>query len=171
VSDDGISSGRVRGCACTLTHRVRDYGLPREARGARARREGFTLLELLIVVIIIAILSSLALPQYLRLAERSRGAEALTVLRDLRSAELRYKAVDEDNLFTKDLDILDVDIPGFSGIAVSRSWAFEVDGTDPGSRGLAERTSGNRQGETIQIDLDLGEICSTVGDIYGLAGC
>ena len=70
---------------------------------------GFTLLELLMVVIIIAILASLALPQYFKTAERSRIAEALTILSQLRQAEQRYKA--ENGVFTSDVTVLDVDDP------------------------------------------------------------
>lgn len=48
-------------------------------------RRGFTLLEIIIVIIIIGILATLGLTQYGRMVERSRGAEARTILGSLRS--------------------------------------------------------------------------------------
>lgn len=48
-------------------------------------RKGFTLLELLIVVIIIGILASLAIPRYQKATEASKGAEAYNNLSTIRA--------------------------------------------------------------------------------------
>ena len=53
-------------------------------------KQGFTLLELLMVVIIVGILASLALPGYIRAAEQARGSEAVTALGQLKGAAQRY---------------------------------------------------------------------------------
>jgi prepilin-type N-terminal cleavage/methylation domain-containing protein len=47
-------------------------------------KRGFTLLELIVVIIIIGILATLAIGQYGRIVERSRGAEARTILGNIR---------------------------------------------------------------------------------------
>jgi prepilin-type N-terminal cleavage/methylation domain-containing protein len=47
-------------------------------------KKGFTLLELLIVIIIVGIMATLGLTQYTSVVERSRGAEARQVLGQLR---------------------------------------------------------------------------------------
>jgi prepilin-type N-terminal cleavage/methylation domain-containing protein len=53
-------------------------------------RRGFTLLEVLIVVIVIGILAAIALPQYTATIEKARSAEALGILGSLRSSMERY---------------------------------------------------------------------------------
>ena len=49
-------------------------------------RKGFTLLELIVVIIIIGILGTLGFSQYTRMIERSRGAEARSVLGAIRTS-------------------------------------------------------------------------------------
>jgi prepilin-type N-terminal cleavage/methylation domain-containing protein len=76
---------------------------------AEMKRKGFTLLELLIVVIIVGILAAIAVPQFFRVAERARSTELVNVLGSIRSAQMRYYS--EHATFTDNVDTLDVDIP------------------------------------------------------------
>ena len=51
-------------------------------------KKGFTLVELIIVIIIVGILASIGLTQYNKVVEKSRAAEARMILGTLRSAEI-----------------------------------------------------------------------------------
>ena len=73
------------------------------------RRNAFTLLELLIVIIILGILATIALPRYLKSVEKSKDAEAYLHLGLIRTAEVDYYA--EFNSFTNDIDLLSIDNP------------------------------------------------------------
>jgi type IV pilus assembly protein PilA len=60
--------------------------------------KGFTLLELMVVIALISILSSIAVPTFLEMEGRAKQAEAKTNLRALYNAEKAYFA--ENNSFT-----------------------------------------------------------------------
>ncbi len=53
-------------------------------------KTGFTLMELAIIIIIIAIISTFALPAYQRFLERSRTAEAVSLMGTMVLAQERY---------------------------------------------------------------------------------
>ena len=76
-------------------------------RRQRRPRQGFTLLELLMVVIILGILATLAVPQYIKQVERSRMSEAVSMLGQIRNSEIRYRA--ETQNWTGVLTALDFD--------------------------------------------------------------
>ena len=135
----------------------------KDARGfIPTERAGFTLLELLMVVIIIAILASVALPQYLRVAERSRSAEALQNLAAIRSSESRFKAASATGVYDASAKLtgIDLDVPlqGTAGGPGTANWDFKVDGTVATSNVLATRR--NAGGKIIQMDIDTGNECS-----------
>ena len=78
-------------------------------------QEGFTLLEIMIVIIIIGVLTSLALPRLFRTVEYSKAAEALTSLNAVRQSIercylMRGNVYTNCNTFTN----LDVDNPAAS---------------------------------------------------------
>jgi type IV pilus assembly protein PilE len=78
------------------------------------RKSGFTLLEIIIVIIIVGVLASLALPRFFATVEFSRSTEALASLTALRqSVERCYLANSGtyDNCVIANLDLQD---PGSS---------------------------------------------------------
>ena len=68
-------------------------------------RRGFTLLELIVVIIIIGVLATLGFAQYGRMVERSRGAEARAVAGAIRTFGNAYRFEHNNDLggFTPEL--------------------------------------------------------------------
>jgi len=70
---------------------------------------GFTLMEVMIVVIIIALLAAIAYPMYIKTLEKSKVVEATTNLSIIRMAEKVYFL--ENNTFTSTIGDLKIDDP------------------------------------------------------------
>ncbi|MBW4052211.1 MAG: type IV pilin protein [Proteobacteria bacterium] len=68
------------------------------ARTQAGRAAGFTLIELMITVVVVAILAAIAIPSYESYVEKSRRTDAKTALLDLATREQRYYSV--TNTFT-----------------------------------------------------------------------
>jgi len=75
----------------------------------RGQKKGFTLVELLVVVIIIGILATIAVPQYAKMIEKAKGSEARAILGMIRTGEELHKV--EHGIYTDNTDILVVTVP------------------------------------------------------------
>ena len=96
---------------------------------ACGKKDGFTLIEILVAVLIMGILSSIALPSYRRAVERSRAAESLTVLRAVydacertamdRRLDTCKQAVQGGKVTFKKLDVLIKGTYGDGGLSLT----------------------------------------------------
>src|SRR5437773_2319320 len=72
-------------------------------------RKGFTLVELAVVIIIIGVLASFAVPRFLDSVERSKAGEAFNYLAAIRTAQERFQI--RQGTYCDDLTKLDIQMP------------------------------------------------------------
>ncbi len=77
-------------------------------------KKGFTLLELLVVILMIGILAAIAVPQYSRSVRRAEMVEGLAHGKTIYDAALRYKSVNGEA--PTDFNQLDI---GFAGVNIT----------------------------------------------------
>lgn len=94
-------------------------------------QRSLTLVELLMVVVIIGILASLGIVQYGAVIEKSRSAEAYSVLADIVAAEKAYYL--ENDSYTDNFANLD----SFTAAPQSDSFTYSIPSTDS-STGYAQ---------------------------------
>jgi type IV pilus assembly protein PilE len=76
------------------------------------RERGFTLIELMIVVVIVAILTAVGLPSYFAQVQKSRRSEAKAALTQLATMQQQFRT--EQNRFTSDLTDLGLASAGWN---------------------------------------------------------
>jgi type IV pilus assembly protein PilE len=75
------------------------------------QKKGFTLLEIIIVIVIAAILMSLALPRFFRTVEYSRSAEAFMIMSSLRNSVERCYVANNGTYVGCTVASIDFDVP------------------------------------------------------------
>lgn len=124
-------------------------------------KSGFTLIELITVVIIIAILVALALPQYTRLVERSQGSAAMSGLDTIRKAEAMYFTL--NYLYTSALTSLTSELPEVAKITnttLNKQWNFSATTDSKTFTATATRSQGVYSAKSITLNSD-GQVGGT----------
>ena len=115
---------------------------------------GFTLIEILVVVLIVGILAAIALPQYQRAVEKARAVEAKELLDTVYKAEQMFFLT--NGSYASSFSDLDVDIPWaetstwgnwFSAAKGNERWVINLErGTNSNVSIMVGRPSGPYEG-------------------------
>ena len=96
--------------------------ITQETQSSKTFNKGFTLIEMLVVVLIIGILAAIALPQYQHTVDKARYAALMDITRAIADANERFYLVNDR--YSTNFNQLDVDISAnsVSGSIVSFDW-------------------------------------------------
>jgi len=91
-------------------------------------RKGFTLIELIVVVIIVGILATFAVPQYLKATERAKGAKAKNALSLISQAEKLYRAENDTYIVTgvNNTNVILGSYVELNAVDADTNWQYQV---------------------------------------------
>lgn len=133
-------------------------------------KKGYSLNELMITVVIVGVLAVIAVPQYFKVAERSRAEEGKIALLNLRASQLRFYA--DNNSFTNDIGKLDLGPVGFKYFSGFKA-LNPGDKTGTNILGSIKRDKTLFSGPaeyTLEVQVDGKIICTTSADACAKSG-
>ena len=111
----------------------------------RSRRGGFTLIELMVVLVIIGILASIALPSYNKYVIRSKRSAAQSIMYDISNREEQYMLANRSYADKATLESNGYRLPA----EVAQNYSYNVTANTTGTPGytIAFTAIGNQTGD------------------------
>lgn len=117
----------------------------------KTAKKGFTLVELMVVIVIIGILAALAIPRFLGATNKTKAAEFKPVLKQIYTLQMAYKQ--EKDVFSADADGSDIGFEAPSGNKARFSYTIKQPAADaPGVANDLGSAAPNAQGQEIKYN-------------------
>lgn len=117
------------------------------------------MLELMIVIIIIGVLATIALPQFTKAVERAKAGKAINALTLIRQGESLYRGANDTYVDGADASALNDDTTNIGsfieldGLVTDGDWGYVVSGSTTNAfLATATRTGGPNNTELITMD-------------------
>lgn len=132
---------------------------------------GFTLIEVMVVVAVVAVLAAVALPNYFESVRKSRRAEAITALSTIAQRQENWRS--NNPTYTADLSVSGLNVPnppsGYYTLSVTFAAASSVSFTATATRAGAQ--SGDTRCGNFSLAASAGQYSYTSTGTLPAARC
>ena len=135
----------------------------------KSRQRGFTLIELMIVVVVVAILAAVAIPNFLDQLRKSRRSDAMRGLSDLQLRQERWRA--SNATYASSMDVLLGSAAATTSYnSGSTYYSFSISGTSATGFTVSATAKGAQVSDTACSPMQL-QVASGVVSKLPASGC